>query len=63
MKDYLASKSNSNILCQVLRRKYAEMGLDDVKVWSEHFELGDGKVTLWSVRSDLTTKHPELFQF
>jgi len=47
----------------VLRRKYDEMGLSDVKVWSEPFDLGDGKVTLWSVRSDLTTKHPELFQF
>ncbi len=61
MKDYLASKSNSNILCRVLLSKYREMGLSDVEVWAEPFQ--SGVITQWSVRSDLTTKHPELFRY
>ena len=60
MKDYLASKNNSNILCRVLQTKYKEMGITDVSVWSESFEVG--MITQWAVRSDLAAKHPELIK-
>ena len=44
----------------MLQTKYKEMGITDVSVWSESFEVG--MITQWAVRSDLAAKHPELFK-
>ena len=61
MRDYLSNKNDSDFLCRVLKKKYRSMGVNDVDVWSVPFPIGN--TTNWAIRSDLTKKHPELFQF
>jgi len=61
MRDYLGDKQASEILCRKLRKQYRDMGLTDVRVWVEPFEISATKQ--WAIRSDLTKKHPKLFEF
>jgi hypothetical protein len=61
MRDYLGEKQASEFLCRKLRKTYQDMGLKDVKVWVEPFEFS--KTVYWSIRSNLTKKYPELFNY
>jgi len=49
MRDYLGDKRASEILCRRLRKQYHDMGLTDVRVWVEPFEISATKQ--WANRS------------
>ena len=59
--DYLKDKKASETLCRKLRSQYRSMNLTNVEVWVEPFDFAGTEY--WAIRSDLTKKHPELFQF